>query len=128
MDNLLKNKLRDLEIELHKHDVRNDQNRLNVLLHDEFIEFGYSGSCYDKDAIIAALVEETEPSNMPWSQEYQFIILAQELVQLLYKSAHVNEQGELSRHSVRTSIWQQVDGQWKIRFHQGTPTSVFERK
>lgn len=118
----------DLEIELHKHDVRNDQKRLDLLLHHEFIEFGYSGSRYDKETIIAFLEEEIEPNHMPWSQDYQLIELGAGLAQLLYKSAHINELGELYRHSIRTSIWQQIDGQWKLRFHQGTPTSAFEKK
>ncbi len=62
---------------------------------------------------------------MPWSQDYQMSELAVGLIQVTYKSAHVNDDGELSRRILRSSIWQQVAGKWKMRFHQGTPTAAF---
>lgn len=119
--------LRELEIELHQFDVRSNRLRLDELLHDSFVEFGRSGGCYDKADIIALLLAETESIPPPWSQDYKMSELADGLVQITYKSAHVDSDGGLSRYTLRSSLWQKVDGKWKVRFHQGTPTEAFVR-
>jgi hypothetical protein len=44
---------------------------------------------------------------------------------LTYKSAHVDANGELSRHTLRSSLWQKMESRWQMRFHQATPTDAF---
>jgi len=117
--------LRDLEIELHQFSTRSNPERLDELLHGSFIEFGRSGKRYDKAGILELLSTESNDSPAPWSQDYALSELTEDLAQITYRSAHINDAGELSRHTLRSSLWQKTDGKWQVRFHQGTPTEAF---
>ncbi|NMP30040.1 nuclear transport factor 2 family protein [Thalassotalea sp. M1531] len=119
--------LRTLEVELHQFETRSNFSRIDQLIHTSFIEIGYSGTVYAKSDILESLLNEAKPTYIVWSQEYQFIELAENIVQVMYKEARLDAQGKLSRHSIRTSIWQKELGNWQVRFHQATPTSSFER-
>ena len=37
----------------------------------------------------------------------------------------MNSDGDLFRHTFRSSLWQRMQHGWQLRFHQGTPTSAF---
>ncbi len=88
---------------------------LNGLLADDFLEIGSSGRIYDKAQTIEAL-EAAIPCKVTAS-EFQLKSLAPDLVMLLYRAyRHSNP----AVHSLRTSIWKQQGGQWRITFHQGT--------
>ena len=117
--------LRKLEIELHQFDIRSNHSRLNHLIHSSFFEIGYSGNIYSKKDIIDFLLNEDEPTHTVWSQDYQFLELSKDIVQVMYKEASLDAQGILSRHSIRTSIWQKELGRWQVRFHQATPVTSF---
>jgi hypothetical protein len=117
---LLLNQLQDLEIELHQFEVRNDKNRLNELFHESFIEIGRYGKTRHKSEILANLGKEAIAGAI-WSQDYDIEVLSDELSLLMYKSAMMDEEGNLSIHTFRSSLWQKVTGSWRIRFHQWTP-------
>lgn len=117
--------LLNLEIELHQHDTRSNLSRIDQLIHSSFIEIGYSGNTYSKKEILHLLLSEAEPTYTVWSQDYQFIELSKDIVQVIYKEARVDEQGKLSRHVIRTSIWQKELDNWQIRFHQASPITGF---
>ncbi len=116
--------LRDLEVTLHQPDVRSDMDRLDELLHDSFTEFGRSGRCYDKADVLNALPLKKSTGTI-WSQDFSMAEVAEGIVLLTYRSAHLNTKGELSRHTLRSSLWQRMERGWQVRFHQGTPTDVF---
>jgi len=59
------------------------------------------------------------------SQNYQFLELSKDIVQVMYKEASLDAQGILNRHLIRTSIWQKELGRWQVRFHQTTPLTSF---
>ncbi|MEM7361069.1 MAG: nuclear transport factor 2 family protein [Pseudomonadota bacterium] len=107
--------------------VRQDAEQLDAVLHDEFTEIGMSGRRYDKRSIMNLLHDSTKTTFQAIGQNYQFIELADGLVQLMYESANLEEGGELVNHARRTSIWQNESGHWKIKYHQGTATEPFER-
>ena len=114
-----------LERELHDSSVRKNAERLDQLLHDSFVEIGRSGEMYDKAGILSSL--ETESTYVVWSQDYESQIISDRLVLLIYRSAHVESENVLSRFSRRSSLWEKVGDRWKLRYHQGTPTSAFEK-
>lgn len=116
-----------LEIELHQFSTRSNQRRLEQLIHEEFTEIGYSGRVYTKADIVSELTAEQEPNFSVWSQDFDVITLAKDLIQLRYKEARMDSEGHLSRHAIRTSIWQQQQG-WQVRFHQATPTTEFTKR
>ncbi len=122
----LLNHLYKLEIELHKKEVRKDKDRLNELLHDSFIEVGRYGKTYNKSDILANLANQ-EITGAIWSQHYHLEVLSNDLALITYKSAMMDENGNLSIYTFRSSLWQKVTGSWRIRFHQWTPASKFAK-
>ncbi len=117
--------LRELEIQLHQYEIRTDPARLKHLLHPDFKETGYSGKTYNFAAITANLLTEQPPTHKVWSQGYEFMQHAENTVQLIYKSAQLDTEGNLNRHAIRTSIWVKHAVDWQIIYHQGTPTDPF---
>lgn len=114
-----------LEVELHQSSIRKDRGRLNELLHRDFVEIGRSGRIYDKHQIMSAL--ESEEAHTVWSQDFEMRLIQQGLALLTYRSAHVDLNGNLTRFSRRSSLWEKSESGWTLSFHQGTPTSGFER-
>jgi hypothetical protein len=90
----------------------------NGLLADEFVEIGSSGRVYDKAQTIAAL--ETAIPCKVTASEFQLMSLAPDLALLLYQACRHSDPAV---YSLRSSIWRQQDGQWRITFHQGTLSS-----
>lgn len=121
------NHLRKLEESLLVHEVRVSHNKLNELIHESFVEIGYSGKTYTKTDILNELSNEVEPEFICWSQDYNFINLTPNLVLIMYKEARMDKSGKLSRHSKRTSIRFSNNGMWQLKFHQGTPAEKFEK-
>ena len=117
-----------LEISLHQKSVRCNRESLVSLLHPSFMEIGYSGTTHNLESILQALDAESNagPGPVIWSQGFEFIDLASELVQVIYLSAREKE-GVLIRHAKRTSIWAKDSVGWKLRYHQATPISSFEK-
>jgi hypothetical protein len=118
---ILLNHLYELEIE-----VRNDKNRLDELLHESFIEVGRYGKTYHKSDILANLPKQAI-SGAIRSQDYNLEVLSNDLALITDKSAMMDENGNLSIHTFRPSLWQKVTGSWRIRFHQWTPASKFTK-
>ncbi len=121
------NHLRKLEESLLRNEVRTNRSRLNKILHESFIEIGYSGKTYTKADVLNELTNESEAPFVCWSQDYKFITLATDLILVIYKKARMDVNGELSRHAKRTSIWFNSGSEWQLKFHQGTPTQEFEK-
>ncbi len=124
MDELLE-LLRNAEIELHKPGTRRDTSQVRALLHESFLEFGRSGASYDRAAILDLLASE-EPIGLVLSQDFALTPLGDSTVLLTYKSACLDDSGEIHRYTLRASIWILTTDGWKIRFHQATPTEAFD--
>ena len=125
LKNLLQH-LRALEIALHQPEVRSDAGRLGALLHDAFAEIGRSGQIHSREDVLQDLPTEKEVKAI-YSQDFAVAEISDGVALLTYKSAHVDANGELSRHTLRASLWQHTAQGWQMRFHQGTPTDEFER-
>jgi len=119
--------LRGLEVELHQPFVRSDVDRLDQVLHDSFLEFGKSGVRLSKSDVLELLPLESRRSRI-WSESYELSMLAEGVALLTYKTAHADESGKLSGHTLRSSIWVRTPFGWQIRFHQGTPTDAFRER
>jgi hypothetical protein len=114
--------LRELETELHKHETRRNRQRMEMLLHPDFVEFGRSGTRYTRADI---LKEFDRGSTLPaiHACDFDLVVLAQDVALLTYLSAHVDAGGTLYRHTLRSSLWMYTEVGWQMRFHQGTPTA-----
>jgi hypothetical protein len=93
-------------------DVRADRHQVEVMLHQDFQEFGASGRVCDRETIVDALV--ADPAAPGTAEAITPVRLAEDVVLLTY---HVRG----GPGSLRSSLWVR-DGaaDWQLRFHQGT--------
>ena len=118
--------LRKLEVETHQAHVRADPQELERLLHPNFFEVGRSGALYSRASVLAEFTNRP-PLYRVWAQDFQIESVTEGLALLTYRSAHVADNGSLERHTLRASLWQSTEQGWRLRFHQGTPVSEFEK-
>ncbi|WP_336852326.1 RNase H family protein [Sinomonas albida] len=103
----------ELEQDLLDPETRADFGQLAYLLHPEYREIGQSGRLWNRDEIVDALVQ-----NPDLSVSFELLDatpLGPDLIQLVYRTQ--SAEGSC----LRSSLWQRVDGRWRLRFHQGTP-------
>jgi hypothetical protein len=116
--------LRDLEIELHRTETRQNRSRMESLLHPDFVELARSGRRYSRNDVLEEF-EGGRAMEPVHAQDFDLAALAPGIALLTYRSAHIGPTGDLFRHSLRSSLWIETPGGWRIRFHQGTPTDAF---
>lgn len=102
---------------------RQNPREVDQLIHDEFHEFGTSGGCFDKAAVVDFLNAEAVDMS---SADFKLHRLADNVAVLTYRSVTRFQDGRAPMYSNRTSIWIYQDGRWQMRFHQGTPTKAFD--
>ncbi len=102
-----------LEQELMRPDIRRDASRVAVLLHPDFEEFGVSGRMWNRDAMLGAIGVDAEPN--PGMDVLNLDLLDEVTALLTYRTT--DRRGS----ALRSSLWRQVGGRWRLRFHQGTP-------
>lgn len=120
----LLDRLTALETELHGPSTRGDATRLRGLLHDDFEEVGRSGLHYRRDDVLASLPAESGNTTLH-ADEFRLVVLSEAVALLTYRSFRLDADGHATAHTLRSSLWQRVDGHWRMRFHQGTPTTPF---
>jgi len=113
-------KLFELETSLHTRQVRSSREAASQLLADEFIEFGSSGRVFDKPAIIASMMNETNHPQIA-VDEFATRDLAPDVVLVTYIASRPATLfwGRAVR-SLRSSIWKLFGERWQMVFHQGT--------
>ncbi|MEO6881184.1 MAG: DUF4440 domain-containing protein [Mycobacteriaceae bacterium] len=94
-------------------DVRASSERVLALLHPDFVEIGASGRRWDAAGIASAL-ERAGDEEAVEAREMIGSRLAADVVLLTFQA------GRPGRVTVRSSVWVRLDGQWRLRFHQGT--------
>ncbi|MDR3003632.1 MAG: nuclear transport factor 2 family protein [Acidovorax sp.] len=99
-----------------------DQDALQQLLHAEFEEIGRSGQLHSRDAILAALRHEALPHEIA-ADAYVATEIQPGVALLTYRSAYRQQDGTLTGHTLRASLWVRCAERWQLRYHQGTPTS-----
>jgi ribonuclease HI len=102
-----------LERELLGPDVRGDIGRTGVLLHPDFMEIGSSGRVWTRDAMMMAL--EEDPGERTELEVLGADRIGTTSVLLTYRSY------SRTGTTLRSSLWVLDSGQWRLRFHQGTP-------
>jgi len=93
-------------------DIRNLEKRLSK----DFYEYGKSGLVYDRAIVINHL------NNLP--NDRQIEILKFEMTQLsecVLLVNYISHHEDDNSYALRTSIWKNEEGTWKLFFHQGTP-------
>jgi|JI9StandDraft_1071089.scaffolds.fasta_scaffold662397_2 hypothetical protein len=109
----------DLELSLLKPDVRSSFDQLDLLLADDFMEFGSSGLKYDKKEILDRLPKNTNKVTYTVS-DFAVTLLSDNIALATFKTERVLN--DIDRVvSLRSSLWRKMDQSWQIFFHQGTP-------
>ncbi|MCL1063035.1 nuclear transport factor 2 family protein [Shewanella benthica] len=116
----LKQKLVELELYLLKSDVRSSSAELELLIHDDFHEFGASGTSFGKQEVLEYLPKEKCPNFCATSFELR--MLSEDLAQLRYRATMKKQDEFTVRYSLRSSLWKLNEdiGEWQMIFHQGT--------
>jgi hypothetical protein len=120
---MLLEELRSLETELHTIEARCDRERMESLLHPDFVEFGRSGRPYTRADILNEFGPESVMGAIR-SENFDLAVLAEDVALLTYVSAHKDAEGKQSRHTLRSSVWVRTEIGWRLRFHQGTPAAA----
>ncbi|MBN8191793.1 DUF4440 domain-containing protein [Bacillus sp. NTK074B] len=112
----LKKKLQQLELDLLKPEIRASKTELTRILADDFFEIGSSGKILYKDEEIS---DGGIGSVRMTMDHFDIHPLSDEIVLATYRIC--NE--EMQQHSLRSSIWKVIDERWQMVFHQGTRVS-----
>lgn len=107
-----------LELELVRSETRRNLDRLRALLTDDFVEFGSSGRVFSREEVIAALRDES--SFEMTISGFRAVVLSEAAVLVTYQAAVRRSDQPGESRSLRSSIWVEDEGRWRIRFHQGT--------
>ncbi|MCO6408675.1 nuclear transport factor 2 family protein [Hoeflea alexandrii] len=115
--------IQSLEEALHRPDVRRSREALKTLLAEGFVEFGASGSIYDRRNIIDLHVQESGADDGNFrSSNYVLMPISNDAVILTYETEHSNQDGS-KRRVLRSSVWKHDGLKWQMVFHQGTVRS-----
>lgn len=110
-----------LEIETLAPNTRKLRARLDELIADTFIEFGSLGKVYTKHDILSTLPNEPETERK--ATDLKATVLSKDIVLVIY-TLEKTVLGENNKNvSLRSSLWQNHDGHWRMIFHQGTSES-----
>jgi hypothetical protein len=109
---------RDLEERLLQSATRRSPEEVGSLLAVDFVEFGSSGSVYDRQQVIDGLGQE-QPMERSVTA-FAVRELSKDTVLVTYRAERRDPLGGREWHSLRSSIWRLTDGGWQMIFHQGT--------
>lgn len=86
------------------------------LLSEDFTEFGSSGKVFDKESQLSYVTEQGIPEIQMDLLEFNVKLLAVDVAHVTYISITKNEHQQV----LRSSIWKNEHGNWRMIFHQGT--------
>jgi len=113
-------RLTELEESLWRATTRFDRAHLDRVFADDFDEFGRSGKHWSREASIAADGEAFE-TVLPLPH-LRVRALGPDAALLTYRSETTYPDDDMTLIANRSSVWQRIEGEWRLRFHQGTPT------
>jgi hypothetical protein len=115
--------LRKLEESLLDTAVRHDRKKMRSMLAENFLEFGSSGRTWTRNSIIELLSQETA-FVPPSIQDFRCAFLSHEVALVTYRTVRTDPDSGDVLASLRSSIWTNETGSWRMRFHQGTRTGA----
>jgi hypothetical protein len=120
LDNIVRD-LRGREVALLNPAVRRDRALVEILLDEDFLEFGSSGRVWTRDQIFELLTTETYTP--PHIEDFSCTLLAPDVALITYRAVRTDVGSGLQSSSLRSSIWTNRSRAWRLRFHQGTRTT-----
>lgn len=114
--------LRKLEESLLDTEVRRDRKKMRSMLAENFLEFGSSGRIWTRNSIIELLSQETA-FVPPAIEDFHCAFLTDDVTLVTYRTVRTDSETGEVLISLRSSIWMNDSGTWRMRFHQGTRTA-----
>ncbi len=114
----LRDEIYALELHLMDPAVRADPDVAAVLLADDFVEIGKSGTVYTKPDILNAFMTERDKAAIVVS-DFALRSISDEVVLVTYSTAPAGHSGGWAAR--RSSLWQRNGDGWRLVFHQATP-------
>ncbi len=114
--------LRKLEESLLDTSVRRDRKKMRSMLAENFLEFGSSGRTWTRNGIIDLLSQETA-FVPPAIEHFRCAFLSDDVALVTYRTVRTDRDSGEILASLRSSIWTNESGIWRMRFHQGTRTN-----
>jgi len=114
--------IQPLEESLHRPDIRRDRQALEQLLAEGFVEFGASGTRFDRTTIIKLLLNEADDGGELRAFDYDLTPISDDAALLTYATERT-AQGGSKRQVLRSSLWVRDGDSWRMLFHQGTVRS-----
>lgn len=105
--------LQKLEESLWRSETRFDREYMHRILAEDFFEFGRSGRKWSRDEVLEYHEEEIKAELTDMGVHF----IDEKVALVTYISKTQYEELEISN---RSSLWSKIDGEWKLRFHQGT--------
>jgi hypothetical protein len=97
---------------------RRDRARVAALLAEDFLEFGSSGRVWSREEILELLAsEDYQP---PAIEDFTCHWIAEGVVLVTYRTVRTDPDQGQRQTALRSSIWIEEAGAWRMRFHQGT--------
>ena len=112
--------LKQLEERLWIAEFRFDRAWMETILAEDFFEFGRSGRIYSRSECLDIDRGQTIDAVIPLF-EFKARYIASDTVQITYKSIVTYENAV--EYGNRSSLWLKTSSGWKLKFHQGTPTT-----
>lgn len=114
-DHKLKEILLELEYKLLGPQVRGTKEELEYLLAPGMCEIGRSGEFYDRDLIVTSLLEDPSMEGPMTIEDFELRHVSGDIALVTYRI--------IENKSLRSSLWKKYDEDWKMVFHQGTPSA-----
>ena len=101
-------------------DSRRSLGDLELLLADDFREFGKSGRVWDKQSVIAMIAQESAAFEYTL-EDFRVSLLAPTVALATYRILGATSgPGAEPAQALRSSVWVLRDSNWQLVFHQGT--------
>ncbi len=111
--------IKQLELKLLHLDLKTEPELINDLLSHDFEEISQSGKINARRDVVDWLIHKD--IHLQWSlNDFRIRMLADELVMAMYTAQKMNDRNNLSKGSMRTSIWRRQGSAWKMIFHQAS--------
>lgn len=116
MSSITKEYILELENKLLKPDIRKSPEQIKELLSDDFTEFCSSGKVYEY-----SVGDTFYEANVIYEiMDFDFSKLSDDCILTKYRLKKKYEIDEYATYSIRSSIWKEFGGKFKMIFHQGT--------
>ncbi|WP_244073263.1 DUF4440 domain-containing protein [Nitrosomonas sp. PY1] len=114
--------IQQLELKLLHHDWTENPKSLDQLLSADFEEIDTNGIIHSRSEVIQWLLHKNKA--IRWSLDnFRIKLLTQDCALAIYTASKHQDSAYIRNESIRSSIWQYQDQQWKMIFHQASSKS-----